>query len=208
MTLDVARALDAMPLVAILRGLDPDEAVEIGEALVDAGFTALEVPLNSPEPLISIRRMRDALEGRAVVGAGTVLTVDQARQVADAGGMLAISPNTDPEVIRGAKAAGLYAMPGFLTPSEAFAALAAGADTLKLFPAGVVQPEGLKAMKAVLPKTTPVYVVGGVEPDGLQSWLSAGAAGFGIGSSLYRPGRAATAVHAAAKAFVEALRSV
>ena len=208
MTLDVAKALGAMPLVAILRGLGPDEAVEIGEALVDAGFTALEVPLNSPDPLVSIRRMRDALEGRAVVGAGTVLTVDQAHQVADAGGMLVISPNTDAEVIRTTKAAGLYSMPGFLTPSEAFTALAAGADTLKLFPAGLAQPDGLKAMKAVLPKTTPVYVVGGVEPDGLEPWLSAGAAGFGIGSSLYKPGRDVAAVGAIAKAFVQALRGV
>ncbi|HEX8471829.1 MAG TPA: 2-dehydro-3-deoxy-6-phosphogalactonate aldolase [Brevundimonas sp.] len=200
--------LDALPLVAILRGLQPDEAVEIGEALVAAGFRCLEVPLNSPDPLVSVRRLRDALDGRAVVGAGTVLTADAVRAVADAGSQVVISPNTDVDVIRAAKAAGLLSMPGFFTPSEAFAALGAGADVLKLFPAELAGPAGLRAVRAVLPRTTRVYAVGGANPASLGEWRDAGASGFGIGSSLYKPGRTAAETAFAARNFVAAWNGI
>lgn len=196
--------LDTQPLIAILRGLEPDEAVAVGEAIVGAGFVCLEVPLNSPRPLESIRRLRDALDGRALVGAGTVLNVDAARAVADAGGQMIISPNTNPDVIRAAKAMGLMSVPGFFTPSEVFAALDAGADVLKLFPAEVAGPQGLKAVRAVLPSEARVYAVGGVAPDGLAGWRSAGASGFGIGSALFKPGKTPAEVGEAAAAFVAA----
>lgn len=201
------QTLDALPLIAILRGLEPDEAVAVGEAIVAAGFICLEVPLNSPRPLESIRRLRDALDGRALVGAGTVLSVEDARAVADAGGQLIISPNTDPDVIRAAKALGLLSIPGFFTPSEAFAALDAGADALKLFPAEVAGPAGLKAVRAVLPAHARVYAVGGVDPASVATWCSAGASGFGIGSAIFKPGKSAEAVGASAAAFVGAWTS-
>jgi len=207
MTSDVSSALEAMPLVAILRGITPDEAIVVGEAIVAAGFTCLEVPLNSPEPLVSIRRLRDALDGRAVVGAGTVLTAQAARDVAGAGGQLVISPNADPRVIAETKALGLFSMPGFFTPTEAFAALEAGADVLKLFPAEVAGPGGLKAVKAVLPKTVPVYAVGGVDADNMDAWRQAGAAGFGIGSALFKPGLTAAQAGEAAARFVAAWKA-
>lgn len=207
MTDAILSELDGLPLVAILRGLQPDEAVEIGEAIVAAGFRCLEVPLNSPDPLVSIRRLRDALDGRAVVGAGTVLTADAVRAVADAGSQVVISPNTDVDVIRAAKAAGLLSMPGFYTPSEAFAALGAGADVLKLFPAEVAGPAGLRAVRAVLPAATRVYAVGGANPASLREWRDAGASGFGIGSSLYKPGRNATETASNARDFVAAWKA-
>ncbi len=199
--------LDALPLIAILRGLEPDEAVAVGEAIVSAGFVCLEVPLNSPRPLESIRRLRDALDGRALVGAGTVLTVDAARAVAEAGGELIISPNTVPEVIRAAKAMGLLSIPGFYTPSEAFAALDAGADALKLFPAEVAGPAGLRAVCAVLPADTRVYAVGGVDPASMATWRSAGASGFGIGSAIFKRGTGVDRVGANAAAFIDAWTS-
>jgi 2-dehydro-3-deoxyphosphogalactonate aldolase len=195
-------SLDALPLIAILRGLTPDEAVDVGEAIVAAGFRCLEVPLNSPEPLESIRRLRAALDGRALVGAGTVLTVEAARQVAEAGGQLIISPNTNAEVIRETKTLGLLSLPGFFTPSEAFAALEAGADALKLFPAELAGPRGLKAIRAVLPTATRIYPVGGVEPDSMADWCSAGASGFGIGSAVFKPGQSPQAVGVQAARFV------
>ena len=198
------QTLNALPLIAILRGLEPDEAVAVGEAIVSAGFICLEVPLNSPRPLESIRRLRDALDGRALVGAGTVLTVEAAKAVADAGGQLIISPNTNPEVIRAAKAMALLSVPGFFTPSEAFAALDAGADALKLFPAEVAGPAGLKAVRAVLPAETRVYAVGGVDPASVATWRSAGASGFGIGSAIFKPGGSADQVGASAAGFVQA----
>lgn len=198
-------SLDALPLIAILRGLHPDEAVAVGEAIVAAGFVCLEVPLNSPEPLESIRRLRTALNGRALVGAGTVLSADAARQVADAGGQLIISPNTNVEVIRMAKMLGLLSLPGFFTPSEAFQALDAGADALKLFPAEIAGPAGLKAVRAVLPSDARVYAVGGVAPENLQSWRTAGASGFGIGSAIFKPGQSAADVGRNAEAFVARL---
>lgn len=195
-------SLDALPLIAILRGLKPDEAVDIGEAIVAAGFRCLEVPLNSPEPLESIRRLRQALDGRALVGAGTVLNVAAAREVAEAGGQLIISPNTNVEVIAETKTLSLLSLPGFFTPSEAFAALDAGADALKLFPAEVAGPKGLKAVRAVLPAETRIYPVGGVDPDSMSAWRSAGASGFGIGSAVFQPGQSAEQVARQAEAFV------
>lgn len=195
-------SLDALPLIAILRGLKPDEAVEVGEAIVAAGFRCLEVPLNSPEPLDSIRRLRQALDGRALVGAGTVLNVAAAHEVADAGGQLIISPNTNVDVIRETKTLGLLSLPGFFTPSEAFAALDAGADALKLFPAEIAGPKGLKAVRAVLPAATRVYPVGGVDPDSMAAWRSAGASGFGIGSAVFKPGQSAEQVARQAAGFV------
>jgi len=197
-------SLDALPLIAILRGLKPDEAVAVGEAIVSAGFRCLEVPLNSPEPLESIRRLRQALDGRALVGAGTVLTVAAVREVAEAGGQLIISPNTDTEVIHEAKALGLLSLPGFFTPSEAFAALEAGADALKLFPAEIAGPQGLKAVRAVLPAATRVYPVGGVDPASMPQWLASGASGFGIGSAVFKPGQTPEQVGANAAGFVAA----
>jgi 2-dehydro-3-deoxyphosphogalactonate aldolase len=200
----VIQTLDTLPLIAILRGLEPENAVAVGEAIVAAGFVCLEVPLNSPRPLESIRRLRDALDGRALVGAGTVLTVEAAQTVAEAGGQLVISPNTNPDVIRAAKALGLLSIPGFFTSSEAFAALDAGADALKLFPAEVAGPPGLKAVRAVLPAEARVYAVGGVAPDTIATWRKAGASGFGIGSALFAPGRTAIDTGRAAAAFVAA----
>jgi 2-dehydro-3-deoxyphosphogalactonate aldolase len=200
--------MDRLPLVAILRGITPDEAEAVGEALVGAGFVCLEVPMNSPEPLESIRRMRAAMGDRALVGAGTVLNAGVVREVADAGGQIVVSPNMNPEVIRATKASGLWSLPAFFTPTEAFAALDAGADGLKLFPAEAASPRVLKAMKAVLPKTAPVFVVGGVEPGGLRDWREVGAAGFGIGSAIYAPRRCAADVRERAAAFVAAWKSV
>ena len=201
------QTLDTLPLIAILRGLEPEEAVAVGEAIVAAGFVCLEVPLNSPRPLESIQRLRDTLDGRALVGAGTVLSVDAAKAVSDAGGQLIISPNTNPDVIRAAKALGLLSIPGFFTPSEAFVALDAGADALKLFPAEVAGQAGLKAVRAVLPARTRVYAVGGVDPVSVAGWRSAGASGFGIGSAIFKPGKSAHDVGISAKAFVEAWRT-
>ncbi|MDB5454917.1 MAG: 2-dehydro-3-deoxy-6-phosphogalactonate aldolase [Caulobacter sp.] len=201
---DVLRIL---PLVAILRGLTPDESVEVGEALVAAGFRCLEVPLNSPSPLESIARLRQALGERAIVGAGTVLSPAAVQEVASAGGQIIISPNTNPAVIAATKAAGLISFPAFFTPSEAFTAIDAGADALKLFPADTAGPATLRAMKVVLPKTTPVFPVGGVEPGNVAAWRAAGADGFGLGSALYKPGRSVAEVRLTADAFVAAWRA-
>ncbi|GAB2538782.1 2-dehydro-3-deoxy-6-phosphogalactonate aldolase [Rhodanobacter koreensis] len=196
--------LEPLPLVAILRGLHPDEAVDIGSVLADAGFRMLEVPLNSPRPFDSIRRMVDALGDQYLIGAGTVLDPAHVKDVADAGGRLIVMPHADAVVIRAAKQAGLYCVPGVATPTEAFAALAAGADALKLFPAEQFSPAALKAWRAVLPADTAVLPVGGIAPDTMLPWLAAGAAGFGIGSSLYAPGRPAGDVATRAHAFAEA----
>lgn len=198
--------LETLPLIAILRGLKPDEAVDVAGALEAAGFLALEIPLNSPQPLESIRRVREAFGDRLMVGAGTVLTPDDVTAVAEAGGQLIVSPNCDPSVIEASKAAGLVSAPGVFTPTEAFAALKAGADALKLFPADVAGHAALKAMKAVLPPAAPVLAVGGIDPDTLDGWRAVGAAGFGIGSSLYRPGDSAGAVGERARRFVQAWR--
>lgn len=206
MTLDVAKALDAMPLVAILRGLGPDEAVEIGEALVDAGFTALEVPLNSPDPLKSIEKLANKLGEKALIGAGTVLKPEQVADVRKAGGRIIVAPNTNVDVIAAAAEAGLVSSPGYFTPSDAFAAIGAGANALKLFPAEGASPAVLRAHLAVLPRDMPIIVVGGVKPDNMKPWLEAGAAGFGLGSGLYRPGQTAGETLDRARCYVNCLR--
>lgn len=209
--MSVLAAFDAhyarMPLVAILRGVRPDEVVEIGEALVDVGFGLIETPLNSPEPLESIARLSRALDGRALVGAGTVRRAAEVDAVAAAGGTLIVSPHADTVVIARAAALGLVSMPGFATPTEAFAALDAGASALKYFPAEAGGPVALKAMTTVLPKDARLLPVGGVTPDSLAGWRAAGANGAGLGSALYRPGMAAAEVAERGRAFVEAWRA-
>lgn len=200
------RALAQLPLVAILRGLTPAEAPAIGQALVASGFGLLEVPLNSPEPLQSIRLLREQCPG-ALVGAGTVLTPQQVREVHAAGGQLIVSPCFDAAVVRESVALGMVALPGVLTPTEAFGALVSGAHALKLFPAEMASPAAVKALKAVLPRGTPLLPVGGITPESMAAWHAAGADGFGIGSALYKPGKAAAAVGETAHAFVAAWRA-
>jgi 2-dehydro-3-deoxyphosphogalactonate aldolase len=188
MALTLTDWLARCPLVAILRGLTPEEAVPVGEALVGAGITVLEVPMNSPQPVESIRRLCRHFGDRALVGAGTVMTAAQVSEICAAGGQLMVTPHADPELVRVAKAHRLLAAPGFFTPAEAFSLLAAGADALKLFPAEAASPAVVKALAAVLPPGTPILPVGGMAPGTIAPWRAAGAAGFGIGSALYRPG--------------------
>lgn len=199
--------LKRCPLVAILRGIRPEEAEAIGDALLEAGIAILEVPLNSPEPMESIRRLAARCGDRALVGAGTVMTEAQVHQVADAGGRLLVTPHAAPALVRAAKARGMLALPGFFTPAEAFALLEAGADGLKLFPAEAASPAVVKALLAVLPPGTPLLPVGGMAAETLGPWRAAGAAGFGIGSALYKPGDTAATVAAKAKALQVALGS-
>jgi 2-dehydro-3-deoxyphosphogalactonate aldolase len=199
-----AAAAHALPLVAILRGLTPPEAEPVARALYDAGFRLIEVPLNSPDPLTSIATIRRALPQDALVGAGTVLSAQAVAQVQAAGGELIVMPHADMAVIRAAKAAGLLCIPGVATPTEAFAALAAGADALKLFPAELLSPAALKAMRAVLPANVALFPVGGIKPEGMQAYRAAGAAGFGLGSALYAPGMSVETVSGRALAFVTA----
>lgn len=203
-----ADAMARLPLVAILRGVRPEEAAGMGEALADAGFAIIEVPLNSPQPLDGIRRIVQAVGDRALVGAGTVLQAGQVAAVAEAGGRLIVMPHADPAVIRAAKSAGLACVPGFATPTEAFAALAAGADALKLFPAEASPPHVLKAMRAVIPGMVPILPVGGITPEAMAEYVRAGASGFGLGSALYKPGLTAAAVGERAERFVAAWRSL
>lgn len=193
------------PLVAILRGITPDEAEAIGDALAEAGIAIIEVPLNSPDPLRSIELLARRLGERLLIGAGTVLSVPDVRSVRDAGGRIIVSPNTDIDVIAASADAGLVSAPGYFTPSEGFAALRAGAHALKLFPAEAASPAVVKAQRAVLPKSVPLLVVGGVKATNMQPWLDAGANGFGIGSAIYKPGQTAAEVGAQARAFVGAL---
>jgi len=205
MALTLTEWLARCPLVAILRGLTPEEAVPVGEALVHAGILVLEVPMNSPEPIESIRRLAQHFGDRALVGAGTVMTTAQIGEIAGAGGRLIVTPHADAELVRFARTRGLLTAPGFFTPAEAFALLAAGADALKLFPAEAASPAVLRALLAVLPKGTAVLPVGGMSAETIGPWRAAGAAGFGIGSSLYKPGDAAGIVAERAKTLVAAL---
>jgi 2-dehydro-3-deoxyphosphogalactonate aldolase len=192
------------PLIAILRGITPAEADAALEALIAAGIGLIEVPLNSPDPLASIRAMAEKAAGRARIGAGTVLAADDVRRVADAGGRLIVSPNRDDSVIRATKEAGLDSYPGVFTATEALGALAAGADALKFFPADVLGSAGIKAIAAILPRSVPLLAVGGVDAANIPTWLKAGIAGFGIGSSLYRPGMAAATAGVNAREMVAA----
>jgi 2-dehydro-3-deoxyphosphogalactonate aldolase len=204
---ELAGWLERCPLVAILRGLTPADAVPVGEALVEAGVVVIEVPLNSPEPVESIRRLASRFGDSALVGAGTVMTEAQVAEVADAGGRLLVTPHADPALVRAAKARGMLAAPGFFTPAEAFSLLAAGADALKLFPAEAASPAVAKALLAVLPLGTALLPVGGMSPETIGPWRAAGAAGFGIGGSLYKPGDRPEAVGERARALRAALAS-
>lgn len=193
------------PLVAIIRGVAPEEVEAVGETLYAAGIRIIEVPLNSPDPLNSIGRLAQRLGDRAIVGAGTVLQPEQVAQVQEAGGQLIVSPNTYTPVIEATAAAGMISSPGYFTPSEAFEALRAGAHALKLFPAEAVTPAVVKGQRAVLPKDVPLIVVGGINPANMKPYLDAGADGFGLGSGLYAPGRSLDEVANAARAYVEGL---
>lgn len=201
------RAFASCPLVAILRGVTPAEAPHIGGVLADAGFSLIEVPLNSPDALSSIAILAAAIGDRAMVGAGTVLTPAEVGAVAVAGGQFIVSPNTDAAVIEATLAADMASLPGYFTTSEAFAALASGASALKLFPADGSSPAMLKAQRAVLPPSTKILAVGGISPTNMPPWREAGADGFGLGSNLYEPGKPAKAVAADAQALIGAART-
>ncbi len=196
-----------LPLIAILRGITPDEAPPVAAALVEAGISIIEVPLNSPQPLESIAAISDAVSDAATVGAGTVLSVADVNAVAEAGGQIIVSPDCKPDVIARTKALGMQSWPGIFTPTEAFAALDAGADGLKLFPGSMAGPGGLKAMRAVLPLGTQVYAVGGAGPDNFADWIAAGADGFGLGTALYAPGLSASEVAGRARSIVTAYKA-
>jgi 2-dehydro-3-deoxyphosphogalactonate aldolase len=202
-TLD--RYLNECPLIAIIRGVTPNEAEAIGDAIFGAGIRIIEVPLNSPQPLDSIARLVAKFGDRALVGAGTVLQPEQVPDVQAAGARLIVSPNTNVEVITETAAAGLVSCPGFFTPSDAFDAIEAGATALKLFPAEAATPAVLKAQRAVLPKDLPVIVVGGIRPDNMQPWIAAGANGFGLGGGLYQPCQSPEETAGKARAYVAGL---
>jgi 2-dehydro-3-deoxyphosphogalactonate aldolase len=200
--------LAPMPLIAILRGVEPERAQEVGEVLIEAGFRAIEVPLNSPDPFTSVRRLSDAFAERALIGAGTVLKVADIGRIADAGGRLVVMPHSDPALIREAKRLGLACTPGVATPTEAFAALDAGADALKMFPAEALPPAVLKAWRAVLPKDCWLMPVGGVTPESMAAYRAAGASGFGLGSALFVPGLDPARLQANARAFSAAWHAI
>ena len=203
---DLRTALSHCPIVAILRGVRPDEIDAIGDALVEAGVVTIEVPLNSPNPFESIRRLATR-HGKALIGAGTVLEASDVTRVKEAGGRLIVAPNFDTDVVRAAKAAGLAALPGDITPSEGFSALRAGADGLKLFPAEIIPPAVFKAWRAVFPADTLLLAVGGVGVDNIRNYADAGASGYGIGSALYKPGRPAAEIGDLARALVAAAKT-
>lgn len=196
-----------LPLIAILRGVTTEEAPAMATALVDAGITQIEVPLNSPTPFDSITAMKKAVGDAAIIGAGTVLSTDDVGRVRDAGGELIVSPNCDQRVIMATKAAGMASWPGVMTPTECFAALKAGADGLKIFPASLLGPDGIKAIRAVLPTGTQVYAVGGAGADNFRLWMDASADGFGIGSALFKPGFSVADVAERAKGMVAAYKA-
>ena len=193
------------PLIAILRGVRPDEVLGIAAALEAAGVVIVEVPLNSPQPLESIRLLAETYGDRMLVGAGTVMTPDQVHEIAAVGGKIIVTPHADPELVRAAKSLGLLAAPGFFTPAEAFSLLKAGADAIKLFPAEAANPATLRGIRAILPPGTLVVPVGGITPETIPEWTAAGAAGFGIASSIYKPGDTAETVGRKARALVAAL---
>jgi len=196
------------PLIAILRGVTPHEAADMCAAIIDAGIDRIEVPLNSPDPFESIKVMVDAHGDRALIGAGTVLSTDDVGRVAQAGGQLVVSPNCDQRVIVATKAAGMQSWPGVMTPTECFEALKAGADGLKVFPASILGPDGIKAIRAILPTGTQVYAVGGAGPDNFKQWIDASADGFGIGSAIYKPGDSVATVADKARAIITAYDAV
>lgn len=203
-----AEWLEPCPLIAILRGVKPEEILDVGQALVDAGFRIIEVPLNSPEPLSSIEKLSDRFGDRVLTGAGTVLDAAKVPEVEAAGGRLIVMPHADAGVVQAARSRGLYALPGFATPTEAFQMLASGADAIKLFPAEASSPQVLKAIHAVLPAGARVVPVGGITPDKLVAYWQAGASGFGLGSALYKAGMNARQVAENAKRFTSAMAAL
>ena len=204
----LAAYLDPLPLIAVLRGITPEEVADIGAALTGNGFRILEVPLNSPRPYDSIAALARDHGATCLVGAGTVLRVEDVARVRDAGGRIIVMPHADIRVIGEAKAQGMLCVPGVATPTEAFAALAAGADALKMFPAEGLPPAALRAWRAVLPQDTLVFAVGGMKPDNLEPYWLAGASGFGTGSNLYKPGASAGVVREVAAAYATAVRAL
>ena len=206
MTMTLSDALQRLPLVAVLRGISPDEAEPVGAALIEAGFTIMEAPLNSPEPYRTIELLGKTFGDRAITGAGTVLRPDQVERVANYDGRICVSPSLNEEVVRATRSAGMISMPGVFTPSEAFRALEAGADALKLFPGDAMSPKVVKALRAVLPPETILAVTGGVDAGNLADFIAAGSNGVGIGSALYKPGKPVEAVAEDARRFVEAAR--
>lgn len=204
--IDVATALRTRPLIAILRGITPDETDAIGDVLVETGFRVIEVPLNSPDPLVSIERMVNRYGRYALIGAGTVMSTTDVDRVKAAGGRLVVMPHSDLAIVRHAKSVGMTVAPGVATPTEAFAALAAGADALKLFPAEMITPAVVKSIRAVLPKSAMLVPVGGISAANIPAYRTAGATAFGIGSTLYAPGKSAAAVKASALELIAAIR--
>lgn len=200
--------LNDMPLIAILRGVKPDEAPQVANVLIEVGFRIIEVPLNSPDPIESIRRMVDELGDQAIFGAGTVTDLQSIENIKNAGGKLIVSPNLDVKIVRETKNIGLISIPGVITPSEVFTAIEAGADALKLFPGEAIPPKVLKAIKVVVPTQTLLLPVGGVNNENMADYWNAGAAGFGIGSNLYAPGRSIEEIRLRARELVKVIQNI
>jgi 2-dehydro-3-deoxyphosphogalactonate aldolase len=206
--MNFTEAVAGCGIIAILRGITTDEIEAVGQALVDAGITIAEIPLNSPDPFASIKKMADAFKGKLVVGAGTVLSIPDVNLLKVHGGEICVSPDCNEAVIARARELGLEPLPGVFTPTEAFAAIRAGASHLKLFPAEAASPTTVKAWRAVLPKHVRIYAVGGVTPTNMQSWADVGTSGFGIGSNIYKQGFTAAEVSKAANEFVAAWKAL